>query len=151
MGDHNICVMLSVSGLWTVPIKTLQKKWEVRKTKPRLRPPFRVYLYETESPYTLCGLTLHGQGFVVGEFVCDRILTVKRTDSGFSVPDGTCLTDIQLLDYANGADTLYLWHISQVVRDHRLRSFRSFQNLNDTDLCRPPQSWCYVREWREDG
>lgn len=83
MVAHNFGVMLSVSGLWSVPILTLQKKWEVRKAKPRLKPPFRVYLYETESPYTLCGLTLHGDGSVVGEFVCDRILTVKRTDSGF--------------------------------------------------------------------
>lgn len=141
-------VMLSVSGKYTEPILSGVKWWEVRKTAPKIKPPFTVYLYETRSRYTAFGFFLHGTGCVVGEFVCDGIETVYRGKNGFHVSLRTCLSSSQVQDYAGDADKLYLWHISKVkkyVMERPLYFYSPPYLPGDFRvLTRPPQSWCYV-------
>ena len=141
-------VMLSVSGKYTEPILRGVKWWEVRKTAPKIKPPFTVYLYETRSPYTSFGFSHRGAGCVIGEFVCDRIAILPRGRIGFLVPRGTCLSSSQVQDYAGDADKLYLWHISKVkkyVMERPLYFYSPPYSPGDFRvLTRPPQSWCYV-------
>ena len=122
-------VMLSVSGKYTEPILRGVKWWEVRKTAPKIKPPFTVYLYETRSRYTAFGFFHHGTGCVVGEFVCDGIETVYRGKNGFRVSLRTCLSSSQVQDYAGDADKLYLWHISKAKGYPVARPFSDFMAL----------------------
>jgi hypothetical protein len=95
-------VLISIKPKWCELIASGKKTVEVRKTKPKLETPFKVYIYATEPRYKkdlgLClddgkvGLIykwnyeyarIHKipilSGKVIGEFVCDRI-------DGFNVP-----------------------------------------------------------------
>ncbi len=149
MEELKKAVMLSVSGKYTEPILRGVKWWEVRKTAPKIKPPFTVYLYETRSRYTAFGFFHHGTGCVVGEFVCDGIETVYRGKNGFRVSLRTCLSSSQVQDYAGDADKLYLWHISKAKGYPVARPFSDFMAPPSgasyrEELTRPPQSWCYV-------
>ncbi|MFQ8836323.1 MAG: hypothetical protein ACLR8L_00185 [Oscillospiraceae bacterium] len=115
-----------------------EKTIEVRKTRPKLETPFKVYIYCTSgrpdlnipiSPERLmqdyldtgsmrspnCPL---GNGKVIGEFVCDRIDTILPENEPYGIYNidddyvfQTCLEYGALWDYGNG-QTLYGWHIS---------------------------------------
>ena len=76
-------ILISIRPNWTAPIKELKKKWEIRKTIPKLTPPFKCYIYETlgkmkwdvlEIPEDQGGgvfdIRIHeGCGKVIGEFI----------------------------------------------------------------------------------
>ena len=76
-------VLISIKPKWVEKIASGEKTIEVRKTKPNLETPFKVYIYETQGEYkTGTGIfaygielkgTKKGKGKVIGEFVCDRI------------------------------------------------------------------------------
>lgn len=91
-------VMISIRPEWCVKIANGQKTIEVRKTRPNLIPPFKCYIYCTNSPpYMVLGDKFRGNweteytttygysrketnkiwgimnGKVIGEFVCDHI------------------------------------------------------------------------------
>ena len=90
-------VMLSIQPKWCEKIASGEKTIEVRKTKPKLETPFKVYIYCTKGKDLLrevdCWNTkakIHttnykiinldyctnkiANGKVIGEFVCDKIL-----------------------------------------------------------------------------
>ena len=83
-------ILISIRPNWTAPIKEQKKKWEIRKTIPKLKPPFKCYIYETlgkmkwdvlKIPEDQGGgvfdIRVHeGCGKVIGEFICDRIVEV---------------------------------------------------------------------------
>lgn len=139
-------VMISIKPQWCELISKKQKTIEVRKTKPKLKTPFKCYIYETKGLYRGNGGCLfQGLGKVIGEFVCDYIeeyLFVKSKITG-----------------CNGK-TLYGWHISDLViydKPKNLYEFSKYDNTYDNafgwafddrqknvQLTRPPQSWCYV-------
>ena len=58
-------VLLSIKREWARKILSSEKTIEIRKTKPKLTPPFRVFMYETKAD--------GGKGAVIGSFVCDWI------------------------------------------------------------------------------
>lgn len=71
-------VMLSLRPQWCEKIFNGSKSIEVRKSRPSIPTPFKVYVYETKGktkywsqpmpiPYT------EGRGKVIGSFVCDRV------------------------------------------------------------------------------
>lgn len=66
--------MISINPEWCELIAKKQKTIEVRKTKPKLKTPFKCYIYETKGLYRGSGGCLfQGIGKVIGEFVCDFI------------------------------------------------------------------------------
>jgi len=71
------------------------KEIEVRKSRPKIEPLFKCYIYETTAKYKtrLLGLncTCQGRGKVIGEFVCDKI---DKYTAEF-VNDGKCYEDIR--------------------------------------------------------
>ena len=88
-------VMLSVQPRWCVQILDGTKTSEVRKNAPRIKGPFKVYLYCTmgglpkfvynellkkESIYVKHPELINGK--VVGEFICDKITKLDRRGSG---------------------------------------------------------------------
>lgn len=101
IGDNGVmskAVMLSIRPKWCEKIISGEKTIEVRKNRPKLETPFKVYIYCTSgrpdlnipiSPERLmqdyldtgsmqslnCPL---GNGKVIGEFVCDKIDVIQR-------------------------------------------------------------------------
>lgn len=105
-----MAVLLSVRPKWCELIANGKKTIEVRKTKPKIRPPFKCYIYCTkpkmitkyvfkpedypeymrpEKPVfckvpdgsSLYCSVVNGNGKVIGEFECDAIFTMSITYS----------------------------------------------------------------------
>ena len=90
-------VLVSIQPEWVAKIANLLKEYEVRKTRPRIKPPFKCLIYCTNTPehHHLYNLTPYNNGQrlfsvvqhnkqslvpkgylngkVVGEFICDKI------------------------------------------------------------------------------
>lgn len=191
-------ILQSIKPQYCELIASGKKTIEVRKTKPKLDVPFKVYIYCTKSGHTLYydidhtkvnlyHAKAHSQfavsrllnSKIIGEYMCDEILEIVEDSS---IPlyfdnwsDITCLTDLEMREYANGKP-LYLWHISDLKIYDKPRELSEFgkecnldcpsvhcpywkyQRVNadewDYDcscnnirpLTHPPQSWCYVEE-----
>ena len=95
-------VLLSIHPKWCELIASGKKTIEIRKTRPKLEPPFKCYIYCTnKKPYLVWGDVFRGNwetefthlsgynrndaeriwdvfnGKVIGEFVCDEIIIDK--------------------------------------------------------------------------
>lgn len=134
-------VLISIRPEWCEKIINGQKTIEVRKTRPKMDPPFKCYIYKC------------GNGKVIGEFLCDQIINMNgagRIPSDAARP--TCLELAELHQYL-GAATSFGWHISDLrVYDHP-RDLWEFTGLRETKfgaepvpITRPPQSWRYVEK-----
>lgn len=102
-------VLMSIRPQWCELIASGKKTVEVRKTRPKLETPFKVYIYCTNSKAMLwilrenerdgqkissiftakdCGGATKANGKVIGEFVCEKIDRIAHC--------GTCNNDIRL-------------------------------------------------------
>ena len=150
-----IAVMISIKPQWCELITKKEKTVEVRKTRPKIKTPFKCYIYETKGLYRGSGGCLfQGLGKVIGEFVCNFIYENLSYDS-----EDTRIPASDLKIYANGRP-LYGWHISDLVIYDKPKSLYEFSKHDNTydnafgwmfddrqknvQLTIPPQSWCYV-------
>ena len=190
-------VLISIRPEWVEKIANERKTIEVRKTKPYLDTPFKCYIYCTNTrPFLVWGDGFRGDwvtefthlsgygraeadriwdvfnGHVAGEFVCDRVETIKAATEPYGIYDvdddfvaQTRLVDGALWDYGKGA-TLYGWHISKLEIYDTPKPLSAFKGLckikvgcwecpyynytkmecDGRTIKRPPQSWCYVEE-----
>ncbi|MCI5796075.1 MAG: hypothetical protein MR019_04320 [Ruminococcus sp.] len=174
MSDKRIeSVQISIKPKWCELIAKGEKTVEVRKTKPKFKTPFKVYIYCTSvkslnlQEYVNIHQATGGavddwSGKVIGEFICDYIYENMSYDC-----EGPCVSVSDLKKYANGKP-LYGWHISDLViydKPKELSEFEKPCNHNCFVPCphyrgkeyecekpiitRPPQSWCYVEEVKE--
>lgn len=150
----NKAILISIRPEWCELIADGKKTIEVRKNRPRLETPFKVYIYctkERNSYETLwtCGVigkfSDKANGRIIGEFVCDNI---ERFDVPFPayqneldkrIMDRSCLKYSQLHRYA-GHNCLYSWNISNLV------VYETPKELSEFRATRPPLSWRYVEE-----
>lgn len=148
-------VMMSIQPKWCELIASGKKTVEVRKTKPKIAPPFKCYIYctadrrkhicDTFVPQTPLfvknGLAKSsigredglqwklGNGQVIGEFVCDRISGGSGEYAVYHT-EGTCLTSTEIADYI-GDKYAYYWHITDLViydEPRELGEFKTFCN-----------------------
>lgn len=168
-------VLISIRPKWCELIATGKKTIEVRKTRPKIEPPFKCYIYCTLDGGIKGDILLKdGQvskvvcGMVIGEFVCDGFDEFTPTEYGvsfkrFSALHRTCLSVAEIREYLCGKIG-YGWHISDLKIYDKPRELREFMSLvrsedwekGTDDFCingrfyktlkRPPQSWCYVEE-----
>ena len=149
-------VLASIHPQYCVPIADKRKQVEIRKTKPKITVPFKVYIYETKGRMTLKakamtpwrnGNTLtdfyicEGRGKVIGEFVCDAIYTFEFENGGFlvngdiattqNVQAMSCLSDYEFRRYA-GEKTVYGWHISNLVIYDEPKGLSEFYRHDNT-------------------
>ena len=133
-------VLISIQPKWCELIASGKKTIEVRKTKPKLETPFKVYIYETKGKTEIPtfideeGHAIYqGRGQVIGEFVCDAILPISIK---YSNPNSrvalkefpfTCLTDKEIMDYLGNGKTGYGWHISNLVIYDKPRELSEFK------------------------
>ena len=130
-------VLISIQPYWCYLIASGCKTVEIRKNHPRLKPPFRCYIYMTaaqrlgrlweyDTAYkNTSGRVLNGSQKVIGEFICDRITDLGNIstdpwryllgniheDHKRLVTEEACLTEEVLLKYGGR----YAWHISNLV------------------------------------
>ena len=150
-------VLISIRTEWVYQILNGRKTVEVRKTIPKLKTPFKCYIYCTKdgkeplSYCDYCGYDMTdfredflANGKVVAEFICDRINPIPIYD-GFLVDvvdlQTTRLTVRELLEYAGGVDgkKLYGWHISNLKIYDKPKELSEFTKYSDDDI-RPCQN-----------
>ena len=130
-------VMISIRPECCEKILNGDKTIEIRKTHPRLKTPFKCYIYCTKgtplerctSPFIKEWFLLDGEnsrnfnsavnGKVVAEFTCDKIIDVdcdsiapfdKKT--GFYIEEESGVSRDALWKYMGGPIRPYGWHIS---------------------------------------
>nr|DAZ83022.1 MAG TPA: hypothetical protein [Caudoviricetes sp.] len=150
-------VMLSIRPKWCEKIVSGEKTIEVRKTKPKLETPFKCYIYCTNSGVATGMWGKHGK--VVGEFTCNTVTNLFSNSRFWLNEDDvlqTCLSAAEIRKYADGANGLYGWHISDLVCYDKPKELSEFKGLRKTkfgyepvEIKRPPQSWCYVEAWEQ--
>ena len=121
-------VLISIRPKWCEKVAGGEKTIEVRKTRPKLNTPFRVYIYCTLPKYPHEDFIatdypkpqFYGGGKVIGKFICDAIFRVNICgfwgDSGKQLDNRlkeTCLTSEKLCNYL-GEKVGYGWHISDL-------------------------------------
>lgn len=165
-------VLMSIKPKWCELIAQGKKTIEVRKTRPKIKTPFKCYIYMTKKN-TKNDIFWKGwfddapkiNGKVIGEFVCSTIIEVpKQVNQPFWLHSETKIPDKDYISYL-GNKNGYGWHISDLViydKPKELSEFRSYSlacydscmervvdiiECEDCTAChikRPPQSWCYV-------
>lgn len=133
-------VLISIRPMWSQKIMSGQKTVEVRKTRPKMNPPFKCYIYKC------------GNGKVIGEFLCDEIIEDRTYGHNEEFYRAACMSAYDAAAYAM-QPPMYGWHISDLrVYDHP-RDLWEFTGLRQTrfgwepvPITRPPQSWRYVEE-----
>lgn len=166
-------VMLSIKPKWCELIESGKKTIEIRKTRPKLTPPFKCYIYCTkEGFYGLKSKTnpakkTNACGLVIGEFICDEIIEDQQGEYAIEFSVMGCMPLEQQKKYAPKA-VLYGWHISDLVIYDKPKDLDDFYRFRKCDACesgyesnaciyddkcivpaqleRAPQSWCYVDE-----
>ena len=124
-------VLLSIRQKSCELIASGEKTIEVRKSRPKIGTPFKVYFYYTKdvrNPNKMRVLIkqrnqehwYRGNGRVVGEFVCDAIYPISVT---YADPNNhlarrdfpfTGMTDKKIMDYLGNGKTGYGWHIADL-------------------------------------
>ena len=161
-------VLISIQPKWCELILKGKKTVEVRKTRPKLETPFKCYVYQTKGKEKLIdiikdgdicyGETYHGKPVfikmredsvyaglfgrkqkVIGEFVCDTIVTDKTFGHDPLFNGAACMSEVEAAAYSCQSP-IYGWHISD------LKIYDKPKKLGEFGLTRPPQSWCYVEE-----
>ena len=162
-------VLISIHPKWCDRIFSGKKTIEVRKTRPKLKPPFEVLVYETTASYRvgtgifLYGIELYGTakgtGKVIGSFVCNKILDLPcETTQPNWLKEKTLLTDGQYFNYLGHKDG-YGWYITEPKLFDKPKHISEFGKCKTErvsrygsdylvfyPLKRAPQSWCYVEE-----
>lgn len=189
-------VLISIRPQWCEKIVNGEKTIEVRKTAPK-ETPFKTYIYCTsqkfdgeilltidkkvERRYKHCrdngDIPLAGK--VIGEFICDKVYSIKNQGSRFVVADEeqgvtneiarqSCLDYDDMVGYLGNKDGDG-WHISDLKiydKPKELSEFRISCNRKNLcyscnrftgkpwDICnnsitRPPQSYMFVEELGE--
>ena len=157
-------ILMSIKPKWCEKIFSGEKTIEVRKTAPKLEPPFKVYVYESIGQG-------EGAGAVVGEFVCDDIISDWHGEHSDEFVKYALLSLDDQKKYG-GNKPLYGWHITEPKRYDKPKELSEFNiscefgvrcnnckrrryllddglalpNGCDKTISRPPQSWMYVEE-----
>ena len=142
-------VMISIRPEWCEKIISGEKTVEVRKTRPKLEPPFKCYIYCTQNSVSnptvrkryenISGTLLLSEFWtssVIGEFVCDAIYDCDADSIGLfdkntkEYLSGSCMNYEQICSYAKGLLPLFGWHISDLVVYDGPRTIKDFLTVD---------------------
>lgn len=152
-------VLISIQPKWCDLISIGKKTIEVRETKPKLKTPFKAYIYCTGKDYNkvFCVDKFMHKVFidekakqkVIGEFVCDKMYPISiyysNVESRLALKEFpyTCLTDKQIIDYLGNGNEGYGWHISNLLIYDEPKSIRDFYHKKIAHS--------YTTEWNIEG
>lgn len=119
-------VLISIQPKWCEMIASGKKTIEVRKTRPKIETPFKVYVYMIKHKWIFKLLPFLKNRFakVIGEFVCDNIEKLTYNCDGYGDEwhewndedvecEDMCLSEKELEDYLSTSNG-YGWHISEL-------------------------------------
>lgn len=137
-------VLISIKPEYCQLIAHSCKTIEVRKNRPKIETPFKVYIYCSKGEGYSPDVT---QGMVIGEFLCkqtDMYPNYQNYPNAYPIGEGllcamACLDKNELYNYLQGA-TPYAWHISDLV------IYEVPKELSTFGKSKPPQSWYYINE-----
>lgn len=152
-------VIISIRPEWCEKIANGSKTIEVRKSRPKLEPPFRCYIYCTKAPkgwFRFSSPPVQLDGYVIGEFICDRIYQYASDLFRSSPVEGvdisteemvkqSCLSAEKLHKYEHSSEPrenciyligLYGWHISDLKIYHKPKELRQFKGCHRCNLSR---------------
>ncbi|MCH5192245.1 MAG: hypothetical protein J1F23_08795 [Oscillospiraceae bacterium] len=135
-------ILMSIQPKWCELIASKKKTIEVRKTKPKLPTPFKVYIYMTKS--NLIGdkkaYKDRMAGKVIGEFVCDEIVPfgfspynhgeyiLDNPACSYDILKESCLSLDEMFDYI-GEGYGYGWHISVLKIYDKPKELSEFKKI----------------------
>lgn len=155
-------VLISIRSEWCELIASGKKTLEVRKTKPKLKTPFKAYIYCTKERSTDEILWTSGiigkfsdkaNGKIIGEFVCNKISEIRVFENGnvqdffFDNLSNTCLTYDEITEYIGREGIGYNWHISELViydKPRELGELRAICRHYDDGLCGDCKYYVYA-------
>ena len=160
-------VLISIQPKWCNLIANGKKTIEVRKSRPKLETPFKVYIYCTignpKNPHELLeihypnGKICKANGKVIGEFICDTFVTDRTFGHDPLFNGAACMSEIDASAYSCQS-SIYGWHISDLKIYDKPKELSEFKGLRKTKfgyepikIKKPPQSWCYVEECDENA
>ena len=152
-------VMISIRPEWDEKITSGEKTADVRKTRPKVEPPFKCYIYCTKAKEKLwvlrgseraftrekiaaicqakdVGGAYQGNGKVIGEFMCDRIdywnhhIHDNDTITLERASELSCVSEDDIVKYAD-LGHFYAWHISDLVIYEKPRPLSDFKSPCD--------------------
>lgn len=144
-------VLISIQPKWCEKIFNGEKTIEVRKSRPKIDTPFKVYVYMTKRKWIFKLLPFLKNRFakVIGEFVCDRI---EKFSVGSlhcdDIEKESCLSYSEMINYFYKPEELdgktvkwgFGWHISDLKiydKPKELGEFRKPCNhINDCCTCK---------------
>ena len=118
-------VLIGIRPEWCAKIASGEKKIEVRKSRPKLETPFKVYIYCTKDAkkqfwtgprYSYVDDHSHnafdkcGNGKVIGEFLCDRFIVDRTFGHDEKFYSAACMSACDAAAYAMQSP-MYGWHI----------------------------------------
>lgn len=162
-------VLISIQPKWCELIALGKKTVEVRKTKPNIKMPFKVYIYCTNNGGTLHsaydGLHYHQSyvgkndmscinGKIIGEFVCDKIIKLNYSCGSYRcegldrvendrIASASQLSLYDMKNYLTCKDG-YAWHISDLVIYDNPKELGEFEPYCDGEC-----TGCKYLEWIE--
>lgn len=144
-------VLISIQPKWCELIASGKKTIEVRKTKPKISTPFKCYIYQTKRTwiYNIYSKIADWQQKVIGEFVCDTIITDRTFGHDTLFNAISCMNDAEIAAYCTKSE-MYGWHISKLKIYDKPKELGEFYKPTICDynefeqITRPLQSWCYV-------
>lgn len=135
-------VLMSIQPNWCKLICAGMKTLEVRKTRPKLETPFRVYIYCTNHYSWIMNFSKTGRqkmnGKIIGEFTCEKIERVVipypayQNELDVRLTQNSCVSYYQLHRYASSGktkDDLFFWHISNVKSYDKPRELDEFSRF----------------------
>lgn len=153
-------VLISIKPKWCKLIASGEKTIEIRKTKPKVATPFKVYIYCTKQKVPGEILLTYDKkvegrnrgfrdkgdiplaGKVIGEFICDEIkefyptMDLKNlTSKNMHMVDESQVNMADLFKYANGK-ILYGWHISDLVIYDKPKDVDEFDAWKKCNSCK---------------
>lgn len=142
----NVAVLRSIKPYWVYLICEGKKTIEVGKNKPRSEHwNNRTHIYCSKDLKSFNRIPKEYRekyrpllGKVIGEFICDFIIGQCEMANADIAEQRGCIKRETLLEYSNGKE-LFGWHISNFT------IYTNLKTINDFNLSRPPQTWCYVR------
>lgn len=115
-------VLISINPKWCELIASGIKTVEIRKNRPKIETPFKVYIYQTKLPwvYNTYSKIANWQQKVIGEFICDSV-TQFDVQNDFSMEvwkisflQNSRLKISEIMNYIGVGNKGYMWNISDL-------------------------------------
>lgn len=161
-------ILQSIKPQYCELIASGKKTIEVRKTKPKLKTPFKVYIYCTQDFYRAGDGYFQGKycGKVIGEFVCDKIIDIdygieegvyfdSEYQEGFETNGNgnnpTCLSFTDLENYLMENEG-YGWHISDLKIYDKPKDLNEFYVVDNEAVKQCEyRNKCYINPYLTNG